>query len=80
MTRPGTGTYWQTRRLSARARLTLTFTGLLFVVGAAIVTSVVVVMRYLPRYAITAVVGPPVDMRPGEVTTSAPAFAASAVS
>ncbi|MBF4580637.1 HAMP domain-containing sensor histidine kinase [Frigoribacterium sp. VKM Ac-2530] len=76
MTRPGTGTYWQRRRLSARARLTLTFTGLLFVVGAAIVTSVVVVMRYLPRYAITAVVGPSVDMRPSEVTapTSAPAF------
>ena len=73
MTRPGTGTYWQRRRLSARARLTLTFTGLLFVVGAAIVTSVVVVMRYLPRYAITAVVGPSVDMRPSEVTAPTPA-------
>jgi two-component system sensor histidine kinase VanS len=73
VTRPGTGTYWQTRRLSARARLTLTFTGLLFVVGAAIVTSVVVVMRYLPRYDITTAQVPPEAFRPGAATTTSPA-------
>lgn len=73
MTRPGHGTYWQSRRLSARARLTATFTGLLFVVGAAIVTSVFLVMRYLPRYDITALASPADVTQPGEVATAAPA-------
>ena len=42
------------RRVSARTRLTLAFSGLLVVVGGSIVASVVLVMTYLPRYDITA--------------------------
>jgi two-component system sensor histidine kinase VanS len=73
VTGPGAGTYWQSRRLSARARLTATFTGLLFAVGAAIVTSVFFVMRYLPRYAITALPSTAGAVRPGEPVTMLPA-------
>jgi len=43
------------RRVSARTRLTLAFSGLLVVVGGSIVASVVLVMTYLPRYDITAI-------------------------
>jgi two-component system sensor histidine kinase VanS len=64
--------YWQDRRLSARARLTLTFTGLLFVVGAAIVASVVVAMRYLPRYDITTLRVPATEERLEGVTPAQP--------
>jgi two-component system sensor histidine kinase VanS len=64
VTRLRSGTYWQHRRLSARARLTLTFSTLLFVAGAAIVASVFVVMRYLPQYDITQEAGSPTATAP----------------
>jgi len=41
------------RRVSARTRLTLAFSGLLVVVGGSIVASVVLVMTFVPRYEIT---------------------------
>jgi two-component system sensor histidine kinase VanS len=56
--------------MSARARLTLTFTGLLFVVGVAIVASVVVAMRYLPRYDITTL-STPLEAHPNDEAAAA---------
>ena len=67
------------RRVSARTRLTLAFSGLLVVVGGSIVASVVLVMTYLPRYDITALrttttdTGPTAAFVPGGAVDTADA-------